>query len=108
MGVVLRRFQLLRKCGFLLAEILFRYLARTQIALKLGLGRFEFADLPRLSGKLPPKIRYHLVALRELCLGDHAVMTGIAQLFFKSGLSRTGLLLAWLWLEALDDVSRST
>src|SRR5437016_10865004 len=96
MGVVLRRFQLLRKCGFLLAEILFRYIARTQIALTLGLGRFEFADLPRLSGKLPPKIRDHLVALGELCLGDHAVMAGIAQLFFKRGLSGALVLLDWL------------
>ena len=93
MGVVLRRCQLLRKYGFLLAEILFRCITGTQIALQLGLRHFQFADLPGLSGKLPPKIRDHLVALGELCLGDHAVMAGIAQLFFKRGLSRAMLVL---------------
>src|SRR5579862_1623708 len=106
MGVAFRRFQLLRKCGFLLAEILPRCIARTQIGLKLRLCRFQFAYFRGLSGKLPPKVRDHLVSLSNFRTRDRAVVAGIAQLFFKRGLSGTGLLLAWLWLGRSNDVSR--
>ena len=108
MGVVLGRFQLLRKFGFLLAEILFRCVTRTQIALKLGLRHFQFADVPGLPGKLPPKIRDHLVALSNFRTRDLAVVAGIAQLFFKRGLNRAGLVLDGLWSRGFDDFSRPT
>src|SRR5579864_6557570 len=106
MGVALRRFQLLCQFGFLLAEILLRCIARAQTALKLGLCRLQFAYFRGLSGKLPPKICDHLVPLSNFCTRDLAVVAGIAQLFFKGGLSGTGLLLAWLWLGRSNDVSR--
>src|ERR1700687_2364889 len=108
MGVVLRRFQLLRKFGFLLAEILFRCIPCTQIALKLGLRGFEFADLPGLSGKLPPKIRDHLVALSDFGTCKLAVVAGIAQLFFQRGLSWAGLVLNGMRGGGVDGLNRPT
>src|SRR4029077_2943225 len=108
MGVVLCRFQLLRKFGFLLAEILFRYIARTQIAFKLGLGGFKFVYFRGLSGKLPPKIRDHLIALSDFRTRERALMAGIAQLFFKKGLSSVMFVLDGLWGGGFDGFSRPT
>src|ERR1700740_1846994 len=107
MRLVLGRFQLLRKCGFLLTEVLFRRISRTQISLKLGLRRFQFADLAGLSGKLPPKIRDHPVALSDFRTRNLAVVAGIAQLFFKRGLSGALLWRSGLRERALDVFSRS-
>src|ERR1700739_1889356 len=108
MGVVLGRFQLLSKSGFLLAEIPFRCVSSALITLKLGLRRFEFADLAGLSGELPPKIRDHPVALSDFRARDLAVMAGIAQLFFKRGLSRARHALGGLWCGGVNGFSRPT
>src|SRR6266536_1969885 len=96
MGAVLRRFQLPRKCGFLLAEILFRCITRTQIGLKLRLRRFQFIYFRGLLGKLPPKIRDHRVALSDFRTSELAVVAGITQLLLKRGLSGAVFLLDWL------------
>ena len=95
MGVVLRRFKLLCEPGLLIAALLFRDVARTRIVLNLGLSRSHFVDFRGLSGELQPKIRDQSVASRDLGTRDLEVVTGIAQLFFKGGLSRTSFLLAW-------------
>src|SRR5579863_581052 len=107
MGVALRRFQLLRQCGFLLAEVVFRCITRTQIGLKLALGGPHFAYFCGLSGELPSKICDHLVALSDFCTSNLLVMASIAQSFFKRGLSAIGLRLAWLWLGRFHGVSPS-
>ena len=80
----------------------------TQIALKLGLRRFQSVYFRGLSGKLAPEVCDHLVAVRDFCTRDLAVVAGVAQLFFEGGLSGTWSLLAWLWYGGFDDVSRST
>lgn len=87
MGVALGRFQLLRKFGLLLAEILSGLITRGQITLKLGLRLSQFVDLRGLARKLVPQIRYRLVTLSDLGAGDLAVMACIAQLLFKRGSS---------------------
>src|ERR1700757_2114567 len=97
MGALLRRFQLVRKCSLLLAEILFRRIAGTQTALKLGLRGFQLVDCRGLSGELPPKIRDHLVALSNFRSRDLPVVACIAQFFLNRSLSRAQHRLTWLW-----------